>query len=191
MIDFGVMPLTEANAYRDAYAAAIPVRERWLAEELRARGEDPGMLCGPDRLPDLWSWATALIGTGPTTLRLLTQQPTDDPQPGTRPPWHAQDEPSPFLSDGALWLVELLGSHLATLVIAAVPDAHWDVYRAPRRKNDVNQHRTRLFGTRPLGIDPSSMVYGPVIGHVYHRRPWSEQQTLRSLYEYSLSAPPV
>lgn len=191
MIDFGLWSFKQAKGYRDAYAASIPIRENWLADELHVRGHNPNMLAGANRLPDLWAWATALIDTGPSTLRLRTPQPANDPQPGVRPPWHAQEEPSPFLSDGTLWLIELLGAHLATLIMAAVPEAHWDVYRAPGRKNDVDQHRTKLFGTRPLGVDPSGMVYGPVIGHVYHGKPWRDQQTLEGLYTYSLSSPPA
>jgi hypothetical protein len=188
MIDFGLWSLKEAKAYRDAYAAAVPVRERWLADELRARGDDPGMLSGPNRLPALWALATALIDTGPTSVRLQTPQPSDEPQPGIRPPWHDQDQPSPFFSDGALWLIELLGAHLATLISASAPEAHWDVYRAPRRKHDVDQHRTKLFGTRPAGVDPSRMVYGAVIGHVHHGKPWDQQETLETLYDYAITS---
>lgn len=125
------MTLQAAKAYRDAYAAAVPVRERWLVDELLTRGQDPGMLSRPGRLPELWAWATALIDTGPMSLRLLTSQPNDDPQPGFRPPWYDHDDLTPHLSDGALWLIDLLGVHLATLVMAAVPDTRWDVYWAP------------------------------------------------------------
>lgn len=70
--------------------------------------------------------------------------------------------------------------------MTAAPRAHWDVYRAPRRAHDVDHHRTKLFGTRPPGIDPSDMIHTAVIGHVAHGKPWSQQQTLESLYVYAL-----
>lgn len=190
MIDFGVWSRDEAKAYRDAYAAAIPLRERWLADELRAHGHDTMLLTGPEQLLELWAWATSLIDAGPTTLGLLTQQPADDPQPGIRPPWYDQGQPDRFLSDGALWLIDLLGGHLATLVVEAAPQAHWDVYRAPRRTHDVDQHRTKLFGTRPMGVDPAGMIHTAVIGHLAHGKPWNEQQTLATLYTYTLQTVP-
>jgi len=150
------------------------------------------LLADPSHLPQLWGWATSLIDSGPTSARLVTPQPSDDPQPGIRPPWHDQDSPNPFLSDGVLWLIELLGAHLATLTCLALPEAHWDVYRAHRRRsNDVFQHRTKLFGTSdPLGSDPSGMIYTAVIGHVYHRKPWSQRETLASLYDFMLRGAP-
>lgn len=102
MIDFGVWNLDDARAYRDAYAAAVPIRERWLADELLACDQDPVLLSGPDQLLELWSWATRLFDTGPSTLRLRTPQPSNDPQLGIRPPWYQQNQPDRHLSDGAL-----------------------------------------------------------------------------------------
>ena len=39
-------------------------------------------------------------------------------RPVERHDQHAPDQPNPYLSDGALWLIEGLGCHLAMLVIA-------------------------------------------------------------------------
>lgn len=173
MIDFGTWPLREARQYCDQYAAAVPTREQWLATELAMTGGNPTWLEGPDGLEHLWAWATRRIDTeGPTSLTLTTAQPEDDLQPGPRPPWHAQDKENPYLSDGVLWLVDLLGCHLARLVLDEVPDAHWDVYRAPSRRRDVKQHRTVLVDVGSDRSDPAQMVYGEVIGHVYHGKPW-------------------
>lgn len=182
MIDFGSWTLAEARAYCAAYAAAAPARREWLTNELRARGQDTQVLAGPAGLAELWAWATHLIDAGPTALRLLTAQPAADPQPGIRPPWHSQDEPSHRLSDGALWLVDLLGMHVAGLVLEACPSAHWDVFRGSGRVRDASHHRTKLFGAFPDGVDLSSNVYGSVIGHVVHGKPWRNQRSLEELY---------
>lgn len=188
MIDFGSWTLGDARAYCAAYAQAVPIRCEWLADELRARGQDPNLLVGPDGLPELWAWATRLFDTGPTTVELLTTQPASDPQPGVRPPWHSQEEPSHRLSDGALWLVDLLGVHIAALLLEACPDAHWDVFRSRGRIRDGSHHRTKLFGTYAAGVDLSSNIYGSVIGHVVHGKPWSKQRSLEELYTLTLEA---
>lgn len=173
MIDFGIWPLREAKRYRDQYAAAVPLREQWLASELAMTGGNPAWLDRSEGLADLWTWATRRIDTeGPTELVLATVQPDGDPQPGPRPPWHAQDKQNPYLSDGVLWLVDLLGCHLAALVLDELPDARWDLYRAPSRRRDVQQNRTVLVDVASGRSDPAQMVYGEVIDHVYHGEPW-------------------
>ena len=96
-------------------------------------------------------------------------------RPVTRDPW---------LSNGTLWLIELLGGHLASVVIDARPDAHWDVYQPPDQPDDYFQHRTMLAGVNPRPVDPAGMVHTSVVGHVLRGKPWREQPTLSSLYEF-------
>ncbi len=188
MLDFDEMTLEDARAYCERYAAAVPVRERWLADELAARGEGAALLAGRDQLPGLWTWACDMFDSGPTSLRLLVSQPVNDPQPGVRPPWYSQERPSPYFSDGALWLIELLGAHLATLLMADEPALYWDVYRVPKRLRDFNQHRIKLFGIWPDGVELAQMVYSSVIGRVHYGNPWSEERSLEDIFVYSLTA---
>jgi hypothetical protein len=188
MIHFSTWTLEQARVYCAAYAAAVPFRGEWLGQELQARGQGRDLLAGPEGLPELWAWATNLVDTGPMTLELLTPQPAGDPQPGVRPPWHSQDEPSELLSDGALWLIDLLGVHVAALLLEACPNAYWDVFRSTGRIPDGSQHKTKLFGTFTDGVDLASNVHGSVIGHVGYGKPWSKQRSLEGLYALTLDA---
>jgi hypothetical protein len=143
----------------------------------------------PGGLGPLWTWTTGRFDSeGATGLALCAPLPDDDPQGVPRPPWHAPDRPNPYLSDGALWLIEGLGCHLATLVTAACPEARWDVYRAPSSTRDVNQNRTMLHGL-PNGAaaDPSSMVYSQVIKTTIHGKPWAAD-SLDLLYRHLTGA---
>lgn len=189
MIDFGTWTKKAATAYRDAYAAAVPLRAAWLAREAAASSCDAAALDGPRGLGLLWMWTMRRFESeGAAGLALREPLPDDDPQRGPRPPWHAPDQPNPYLSDGALWLIEGLGCHLSLLVTAACPDAHWDVYRAPSSTHDVNQNRTMLHGL-PNGApaDPSSMVYSQVIKTTIHGKPWAAD-ALDVLYRHLTGA---
>ena len=187
MIDFGTWPIGEARRYRDEYAAAVPLREDWLAEELTSTGGDRDWLSGPEGLPSLWLWFTRRLDKehpgGPV---LHAMQPEKDPQPGDRPPWYVTSGMPTYVSDGALWLIELLGCHLATLVLDGLPGAHWDVYVVPKRRRDVDQHRTMLNGVGSRWSDPARMVYGEVIGHVLYGKPWAPT-ALSRMYEFTVS----
>lgn len=188
MIHFSTWTLEEARAYCAAYAAAVPYRCEWLANELDARGQDRDLLASPEGLPELWEWATELIDTGPLTLELLVPQPAADPQPGVRPPWHSQDDPNQRLSDGALWLIDLLGMHLAALLLKNCPNAYWDVLQSTGPLHEGTHHKTKLFGTYADGVDLANNVYGAVIGHVLYGKPWTNQTSLAELYADLLNA---
>lgn len=183
MLDFASLNAAEADAYCDSYVRSLPSRRAWLAAEFAARpagGHSTSSRTAS--LETVWEWATALIDTGPHTLRLATEQPGDDPQQGPRPPWYDQSAPDPYLSDGALWLIELLGVHLADALAAEKPEAHWAVYRSPERPDDYNQQRTMLFDAGPQPVDPAALIHTSVIGHVLRHKPWTAQATLASLY---------
>ena len=185
MIDFATWSETNARKYRDAYIASLPSRTAWLVAEVTAHSADADMLFrGAAGLGSLWAWATDVIDTGPSTLQLRTTQPADDLQPGVRPPWYDQSAEDPWLSDGTLWLIELLGVHLANVVVEARPAAHWDVYQAIDQPDDYFQQRTMLFGANPRPVDPAGMIHTSVIGHVLTEKPWREQPSLPSLYEF-------
>jgi hypothetical protein len=96
------------------------------------------------------------------------------------------------MSDGALWLIDAVGCALATLVLADVRGARWDVCRMPGSYLDVMQHCTILTGLPKgchsdqdmvFGPDPIGMVYGAVIGPVIHGQRW-ERGALRGLYDH-------
>lgn len=185
MIDFATWSLTEAHQYRDAYVASLPSRAEWLAAEVIAHCIDAATLSqGPDGLDLLWAWATDLIDTGPSTLQLRTSQPADDLQPGIHPPWYDQSARDPWLSAGALWLIELLGTHLGHVVLDAKPRAHWDVYQNLDEPDDYFQQRTMLMGANRRPVDPAGMIHTSVMGHVRSGKPWREQPSLSSLYEF-------
>lgn len=59
----------------------------------------------------------ALEEEGATGSRLVVPLPDDDPQAGPRPSWHDAERGNPYLSDGALWLIEGLGCHLGMLTM--------------------------------------------------------------------------
>ncbi|HEX7275799.1 MAG TPA: hypothetical protein VF244_00350 [Acidimicrobiales bacterium] len=174
MIDFGVLPVDEAQAYCEALVAGIPERRAWLRSTVAATG-GPVDACdsGRDGLGPLWAWLVGQIdapedgGTAP---------------PG-RPPWYSPERANPHLSDRALWLIDGVGTHLAEIVRAAVPDAHWAVYRVAARLRDVNQHRTMLHGLPGQPADPVQMVYGEVIGKVVHGEPHRPDALVR-LYDH-------
>lgn len=185
MIHFHEWTWVEAHIYSAKYAAAQPIRLSWLRRELEAQGYEPSAMVPVEQLQALWDWATRQFDT--PNLTLMTSQPADDPQPGDRPPWYAQTTPWVRMSDGALWLIELLGAHLADLVMARLPESRWGVYRVPARLNDMKQHSTVLFlSAEDAGVNPAQMVYGPVIGHLHHGRLWSDEHSLNDLYEYCL-----
>lgn len=172
MIDFGVLEPAAAQAYCDAYAAAVPDRVAWLEHEVTRTGGPP-LRRTPDDLVPAWEWAwQRLREPGGPSVDL----------PG-RPPWYSAERANPYLSDGALWLVDALGCYLATLAQDAVPEARWGVHRVAKRLKDVDQQRTMLMGLpgeRPA--DPTRMVYGEVIGPVVHGEP-VDPRALRRLYD--------
>lgn len=183
MIDFSTWSLNDAKEYAQAYSSAVRLRDGWLAEEVAATRGPLKAVQGPEGLQELWRWATRRIDKeGPATLTLATSLPGADPQAGPRPPWSSPDQPNPYLSDGLLWLIDALGCHLAAMAMDAEPDARWEVYRAPNRR-DVNQNRTMLAGVPGAPADPASMVYGQVIGHVVHGKAW-KRAALSELYHY-------
>lgn len=185
MIDFAARSLTDARKYRDAYVASLHSRRDWLVAEMIARSADPEVLShGALGLEPLWAWAKDLIDSEPSTLRLRTSQPANDLQPGPRPPWYDQSTQDPWLSDGLLWLIELLGVHLTSVVLDARPRGSWEVYQSPSESADYFQHRTMLFGAHPRPVDPAAMIHTSVIGHVLRGESWSERPTLSSLYEF-------
>lgn len=188
MIDFATWSILDAREYRDAYVASLPSRKEWLVAEISARGDDPDMLSrGVSGLGPLWAWATDLIDTAPKSFELRASQPSEDRQPGLLPPWYDQTKQDPLLSNGALWLIELLGGHLASVVIDARPAAHWVLYQAPGEADSYFQHRTLLFDANPRPMEPAAMVHTSVVGHVLGGKPWREQPTLSSLYEFIIS----
>jgi hypothetical protein len=168
VIDFATWSVRDARMYRDAYVASLPSRTQWLLPEITAYGADCNMLSsgGASGLGALWAWAADVIDTGPSTLELRTSQPAGDLQSGARPPWYDQYRQDPWLSDGALWLIELLGVHLANVIVRAKPGAHWAVYQASDEPDDNFLHRTMLFGANPRPVDPAGMIHISVIGHV-------------------------
>ncbi len=185
MIDFAVLSFADAHQYRDEYVASLPRRTQWLVAEVTAHGIDDAMLLrGAEGLRPLWAWATVLIDNGPSTLQLRTSQPAGDLQPGVRPPWYDPSTRDPWLSDGALWLIELLGVHLADIVLDAKPGAHWQIYQNLDQPDDYFQHRTVVCGANSRPMDPAGMIHTSVIGHVLRGKPWTEQPSLTSLYEF-------
>jgi hypothetical protein len=185
MIDFGTWTKASASAYRDTYAVGVPVRAAWLGREVEASGGAAASLDGPGGLDRLWAWVVRRFEEeGATGLTLVAPLPDDDPQAGRRPPWHDPARANPYLSDGALWLIEGLGCHLAMLTMHACPQARWELYRAPSSTRDVNQNRTMLHDL-PKGTpsDPSSMVYSQVIRTTIHDEPWAAD-ALGMLYRY-------
>jgi hypothetical protein len=46
----------------------------------------------------------------------------------------------------------------------------------------------KLFGTFDDGVDLANNVYGSVIGHVVHGKPWSKQRSPKELYDLTLDA---
>ena len=173
MIDFGVLPLSEAKAYCESYAASVPERLAWLRSVLGASGGPVDALdSGRAGLGPLWAWLAGQLEGG-----------QDGTAPPGRPPWYSPDRANPYLSDRALWLIDGVGSHLAEIVRAAVPSAHWDVYKVARKFRDVNQHRTMLHGLPGRPADPVQMVYGEAIGKVYHHEPFRPDALVR-LYDH-------
>ncbi|MPV38553.1 hypothetical protein [Georgenia subflava] len=174
MIDFGTLDRAEAQAYHEAYVAAVPDRVAWLAREVRRTGGPEAAVDGsPESLGPLWAWLRG---------RLEEQGGPRVDLPG-RPPWYDPARPNPHLGDGALWLVDAVGCYLAVLVLSAVPDARWELYRVAKRFKDVMQNRTVLAGSalgRPA--DPARMVYTAVIRTVIHDEPW-DPAALRGLYD--------
>ncbi|WP_148616550.1 hypothetical protein [Nocardioides rubriscoriae] len=178
MIDFSELSLLEAQAYCDSYVASLPYRRLWLRNEIDATTNGRAdMLSGVSTLPMLSSWSYDLIDKSRGQLSLATPQPVEDQQMGNRPPWYETQDGSLAapLSDGTLWLIDLLGVHLADLVTAAVPTAEWGVYVAPKRSRDINQHQTGLLGVAGGWASPWSMVYGQVISRIHYKRPWHEE----------------
>lgn len=150
MIDFGVLDKETAQAYCEALVAACPVLVTWLRDEIARTGGPVAAVDGtPDSLVALWEWLQRrLAEPGGPTVNLAG-----------RPPWYNPARPNPYLSDGALWLIDAVGCYLADLVTAAVPGARWEVYRVAKKLKDVNQNRTMLVGLpggRPA--DPAQMV---------------------------------
>lgn len=183
MIDFGVWSAADAREYCALYSRAVPLRAEWLAREVEASGGDPAWCAGYDGLDSLWQWLHRRLQTeGPADLRRRTNLPADDPQRGERPPWHSPEQPNPYLSDDALWLIDALGCHLGVLAKRCHPDAEWKVDRPSNRK-DINFNRTRLFGVPGGPSDPAQMVYGAVIRTVIHDQPWDTGELSR-LYHY-------
>lgn len=189
MIDFRAWPVRRARAYAAAYAAAAPSRVQWLVGEVAATRGTAAATKGPDGLAALWRWTCRRFDReGPTTLKLATPLPTDDPQAGPRPPWYDPDRPSPYLSDAALWLIDALGCHLAMLALRAHPEARWDVYRADNPL-DAKQNRAVLVGIPGGPADPAMMVYGEVIDHMIHGERW-RRDALSHLYRYLVDPRP-
>lgn len=185
MIDFGTWSLKQAEEYCASYAKGVALRAEWLGREVAATSDlDTTALTGEAGLMELWRWFGHRLTTeGPTRLTLRTPLPDDDPQHGQRPPWQAPNKTNPYLSDGALWLIEGIGCHLAMVAMDNCPEAEWEVYRAPKRRKDFNQHRTQLFGVPGGPAEPSRMVYGDVIGPVIHNEDWRDDALVR-LYHY-------
>jgi hypothetical protein len=177
MIDFGSWDLASAQAYHQEYVTAVPKRVSWLREEVRRTGGPEAAVDGtPESLVPLWDWLRKRLGEpGGPAVDL----------PG-RPPWYDPDpaRPNPYLSDGALWLIDAIGCVLATLVLADVPGARWEVYRMPKRFKDIMQHRTVLTGLPKAGpADPIRMVYTAVIRSIIHGEPW-DPRAMRGRYDY-------
>ena len=189
MIDFSELSDDEAFAYRDAYAAAAPVRRRWLAAELRAAGQPSSLLNGPGQLAALWHWYTSWFDeAGALSLTLRTPQPADDPQPGARPPWYAQDDPKPLFSNGGLWLIDLVGVHWGLLAMDAIPGSEWmaSMYPGDKRGVDVNYRRTMIRRPGAGEFDPASMVYGITVSHFQRSGPWDRYGGLPGLYRHAI-----
>ncbi|MBM9460577.1 hypothetical protein JK386_11740 [Nocardioides sp. zg-536] len=188
MLDFSELTAEDARSYRNAYAAAGEPRRRWLAAELSAAGQPSALLDGPEELPALWDWYTRWFDSaGARELTLRTSQPADDPQRGTRPPWHAA-EPSEYFSDDGLWLIDLVGIHWGLLAKAAIPEAEWVVYADkgpdPKRGVDVNYQRTMLAAPGVRHFDPASMVHGITVSHFLRNGPWDRYGGLPGLYAH-------
>lgn len=182
MIDFGVLDRAAAQEYRDAYVAACPERVAWLRLEVSRTGGSAAAVDGsPASLGPAWEWLLRRLGEpgGPVV-----------DVPG-RPPWYDPERPNPYLSDGALWLIDAMGCYLAALVTDAVPKARWEVYRVAKKYKDVDQNRTMLVGLpggRPA--DPAGMVYTAVILTVVHGEE-PDPQALRVLYGAMTQEPPT
>lgn len=154
-----------------------------MNDEVTASGGETTWCDGPEGLGALWQWFDGrLREAGPTGLVPAAPLPAADPQAGARPPWHSPDQPNPYLSDGALWLIEGLGCHLATLAMCSHQGAGWEVYR-PSNRRDVNFNRTRLVGVPGGPADPAQMIYGAVVRTVIHSQPW-EPGELSRLFHY-------
>jgi hypothetical protein len=77
---------------------------------------------------------------------------------------------------------------VAALLLEGCPNAYWDVFRSSGRIPDASQHKTKLFGTYPDGVDLASNVHGSVIGHVVYGKSWANQRSLEKLYALVLDA---
>ncbi|PPK94235.1 hypothetical protein CLV92_108137 [Kineococcus xinjiangensis] len=159
MRTFSLLSYDEAQAYREAYVAALPE----LVERLRRRAERTGgpvLDGGVDSVQPLGGWFFEQLAADAEDG--LSEYPMWW-QPGAENSKGFFGEPAPSLRQ--VRLIDEVAAYLAHVVQASVPEAQWTIYRRDPKYRDIKQHRTVLEG--PFGvIDPVAVVYKQAIGPI-------------------------
>ena len=167
MLHFSGLTRDEAEAYREAYVAALPqLRERLRRRVVRLGG--PALDGALDGLPAVWNWYVAELDA----VR-------DDGLDGYPTWWVPKTEEQlrrltrPEPSAPQLRLVDEMGAYLSEVLEGAVPGCTWTVYRVSPRLRDVSQHRTMLRVGSEL-VDPVGLAYGQLSKQLFHAQRGTE-----------------
>lgn len=136
VIDFDALSDEDAQAFFDAYVAALPEKAAKLRAQVAVTGGPVDRLdATPGSLEPLWEW-------------FLTWHDKGGPaEPVELPSWSTPDPPhlaGQRLTPATLQLVDRMAAYFAEVLQAQDPDSEWRILREPKRIQHADQNQPVL-----------------------------------------------